>query len=150
MIELPLSVSFKYDPANERFLTETKGREPISIRDPFTKKEIYHTPTELLLLGMGGCSSDDILLILKKKRNDVSDFRCEVTGTRAETDPKTLTYANIHYIINGAVDEDSARKAIELSLSKYCSVSILAKRGGTDLRYTLTLNGKKIAEDEKA
>ncbi len=147
---MAMNVSFKFDPANERFITETKGREPLSIRDPFTTKEIYHTPTELLLLGMGGCSSDDILLILKKRRNEVSDFRCEVTGTRADTDPKTLTYANIHYIINGKVDDDSARKAIELSLSKYCSVSILAKRGGTDLRFSLTLNGRKIAEDEKA
>lgn len=147
---MALQVSFKYDSTNERFVTDTQGREPMSIRDPFTSKEIYHTPTELLLLGMGGCSSDDILLILKKRKNEVSDFRCEVTGTRAETDPKTLTYANIHYIINGKVDKDSARKAIDLSLSKYCSVSILAKRGGTDLRYSLTLNGKKIAESEKA
>ena len=62
---MAMNVSFKYDPANERFLTETKGREPLSIRDPFTTKKIYHTPTELLLLGMGACSSDDILLILK-------------------------------------------------------------------------------------
>lgn len=99
---------------------------------------------------MGGCSSDDVLLILKKRKKEVSEFRCEVSGIREDTDPKTMKYADIHYIISGDVDEASARRAIELSLSKYCSVSILAKRGGTDLRYSLTLNGKLIVKEEKA
>ncbi|MHB8361713.1 MAG: OsmC family protein [Thermoplasmataceae archaeon] len=146
---MTISVSFKYEEENERFITDSAGKEQISIKDPFTTKDRFFSPTELLLLGMGGCSSDDIVLILRKMKSEFTSFRCEVSGEREDTDPKTIKYANIHYIIDGQITNESAIKAIELSLTKYCSVSILAKRGGTDLRYSLTLNGKLQIDTKK-
>ncbi|GGM78144.1 hypothetical protein GCM10007108_15400 [Thermogymnomonas acidicola] len=137
--------------ATERgFLTTTEGKEQIHIKNSVSNNLQDHSPTELLMLAMGGCTSDDVLSMLGKMRQNVRTYRCVVDGEREESIPKVLKSANIHYIIEGEVEPEKALRAINLSLSKYCSVSILAKRGGTRVTYSLTVNGKVIAEREKA
>lgn len=79
---------------------------------------------------------------------DFAGFRCEVTGEREEEHPKVLKHVNIHYFLDGDINPDKARKAINLSLTKYCSVSIIVKRGGADLRYSLAINGKELDSDK--
>ena len=83
-------------------------------------------PMELLLIGMGGCSSFDVVHILRKGRHDVRD--CEVTleAERAETDPKVFTRVHLHFVVTGKGLTDAiVERAVRLSSEKYCSASIM-------------------------
>ncbi len=81
-------------------------------------------PMELILSGMGGCSTIDILLILKKQRLQVDDIQIVVEGKRATDQvPAVFTDVHLHYKIIGNVPAEKAARAIALSLEKYCSVS---------------------------
>ncbi len=80
-------------------------------------------PMELLLMGIGGCSGMDIVSILKKKRERLTGLDINVSGTMAEEYPHKYTQIDIEYIVKGRGLSDSAvRRAIELSMDKYCSV----------------------------
>jgi len=82
------------------------------------------TPVELLLLAVGGCMGSDVVEILRKKREQVSDYRVEVRGERRETFPRSFQRIQMHHIIRGPnVTPESVRQAIELSDTKYCSVA---------------------------
>lgn len=83
-------------------------------------------PMEMLLLGMGGCTAFDVVLILGKARQPVADCVVEIEAERAETVPKVFTRIHVHFIIsgNGLSDKQVAR-AVQLSAEKYCSASIM-------------------------
>ncbi len=83
-------------------------------------------PMELLLAGMGGCTSVDMISILKKGRLDVVACEVEVKGTRAAEPPKVYTKIHVHYRITGRnIPTDRIERAIELSSEKLCSASIM-------------------------
>lgn len=83
-------------------------------------------PMEMLLLGMGGCTSFDVVHILKKARQPISDCVAEVTAERADTDPKIFTRIHVHFIVTGkGLKEAQVQRAVELSAEKYCSASIM-------------------------
>jgi putative redox protein len=83
-------------------------------------------PMEMLLLGLGGCSAIDVLLILKKSREAVDDCVVEIDAQRAPQDPKVFTQIHIHFIVTGkALKEATVKRAIDLSAEKYCSASIM-------------------------
>ena len=83
-------------------------------------------PMEMVLLGMGGCTVVDVLHILKKARQSVSDCVVELAGERAATDPKVFTQIHVHFIVTGkALSEAQVKRAVALSAEKYCSVSIM-------------------------
>lgn len=83
-------------------------------------------PMEMLLLGMGGCSSIDVLMILKKGRQSVTDCWVELEGERAETDPKVFTKIHAHFVVTGRnLDPAKVERAIALSAEKYCSASVM-------------------------
>lgn len=85
-------------------------------------------PTDLILVSLAGCSSMDIVSILKKKRQNIIDFKVNVTGERAETHPRVFTKISIVYEIKGEnIDEEAVKRSIELSKDKYCSVWALLK-----------------------
>lgn len=80
-------------------------------------------PTELLLLGLGGCSGMDVVSILKKKKQDVTSFEINVKSKRAEDYPKKFTEITLEFVVKGKnISEEAVRKAIDLSMNKYCSV----------------------------
>lgn len=80
-------------------------------------------PTELLLIGIGGCSGMDVISILKKKRQDVTGLEIKIDGSKADSHPKKFTTMHVHYIIKGnAVSEEAVKRAVSLSMDKYCSV----------------------------
>ena len=83
-------------------------------------------PMEMLLIGMGGCTAFDVVLILRKARQPVADCVVEIEAERAETVPKVFTRIHVHFIIsgNGLSDKHVAR-AVQLSAEKYCSASIM-------------------------
>lgn len=80
-------------------------------------------PTELLLIGLGGCSGMDIVSILQKKRLQVTDMSINIKGEKADTYPKRFTDIEIEFIIRGKdLTEDAVKRAVDLSMEKYCSV----------------------------
>lgn len=102
-------------------------------------KESGASPMEALLAAMGGCSSIDVVLILEKMREKVTDCRCELEAERAETDPKVFVRIHAHYHITGEnLDAKKVERAIALSAEKYCSASVmLGKTADITTDYTL-------------
>jgi putative redox protein len=83
-------------------------------------------PMEMLLMGLGGCTQFDVLMILRKARQTVTDCVVELTAERAETDPKVFTAIHVHFIVTGrGLDPQRVERAIKLSAEKYCSASIM-------------------------
>ena len=82
------------------------------------------TPVELLLIALGACTAVDVVSILKKKRQDVTDYRVEVRGERREEHPRAFTKMEVKHIVHGrGVAPEAVARAIELSETKYCSVA---------------------------
>ncbi len=97
-------------------------------KDAGENKQDGMRPTDLILAGLAGCSSMDILSILKKKKQNITSYKVNVTGERAETHPRVFTKMFITYEIKGKdVDEQAVKRAIELSENKYCSVWAMLK-----------------------
>ncbi|MDC0430100.1 OsmC family protein [Candidatus Thioglobus sp.] len=89
-------------------------------------KNLGIRPMEMLLLGMGGCTTIDVVSTLKKMREEVRDCRVEILAARADEHPKVFTKIHLNFIINGSnLDEKKVEKAISLSADKYCSASIM-------------------------
>ena len=83
-------------------------------------------PMEMLLLGLGGCTTFDVLMILKKSRQDVSDCEVEISAERADEEPKVFTKIHVHFIVSGKdLKEKHVERAVSLSAEKYCSASIM-------------------------
>jgi len=86
----------------------------------------------MLLLGMGGCTTIDVLSMLKKMREEVRDCRAEISAERADDHPKVFTKIHIHFVVEGVdLDEKKVGKAIGLSADKYCSASIMLGKTAT-------------------
>lgn len=82
------------------------------------------SPMELLLVALGSCTGVDVVSILKKKREDVRDYRVEVRGERRAEHPRSYKRMEVHHIVTGRnISERSVAQAIELSEQKYCSVA---------------------------
>ena len=89
-------------------------------------------PMEMLLLGLGGCSAFDVVLILKKARQQIRDCVVEIEADRAEEIPKIFTRIHMHFIVSGkGLDADRVRKAVGLSADKYCSASAMLEKAAT-------------------
>ena len=83
-------------------------------------------PMEMLLIGLGGCTAFDVVQILRKGREQVTDCEVEVTAERAETDPKIFTKIHVDYRVRGKdLAPAKVERAIQLSKEKYCSASIM-------------------------
>ena len=88
------------------------------------------TPMELLLVALGGCTAVDVVSILKKKRQQVSDYRVEVRGERREEHPRAFKRIEVRHVVRGrGVSEAAVASAIELSETKYCSVAATLRPG---------------------
>ena len=95
-------------------------------------------PMELVLMGLGGCASIDLGLILKKQRQELIDYQVEVTAERDETPAKAFKSINVHFVLTGNLDAEKVEKAIELTLTKYCSVA-LSLSNEIDITATYTI-----------
>jgi putative redox protein len=92
-------------------------------------KDLGMRPMEVLLSGMGGCTSFDVVSILKKSRQDVTACQAVISSKRAESVPKVFTDIHIHFKVTGKdLDEKKVARAIELSATKYCSASIMLSK----------------------
>ena len=91
-------------------------------------------PMQMLLMGLGGCSAIDVIMILKKQRQEVRDYKMIIKGDReVGKEPSLWKTITIEFHLYGNVDEDKAKKAVELSLNKYCSVAATLTGSGTTI-----------------
>jgi putative redox protein len=83
-------------------------------------------PMEMVLLGMGGCTAFDVVLILQRQRQAISDCHVELSSQRADTVPKVFTSIHVHYVVKGKnLDAKKVARAVDMTAEKYCSVSIM-------------------------
>lgn len=97
-------------------------------------------PMELLLLGMGGCASFDVIGILTKQRLDVRDCVAELEAERADGVPSPFTKIHLHFKVTGKnLKESAVERAVKLSAEKYCSASIMLERGGAEITHSFSI-----------
>lgn len=93
-------------------------------------------PMQLVLMGLGGCSAIDIVMILKKQRQTVDGFSIKIEGEREKgKEPSLWENVKIVFELRGDIDPEKAARACELSMNKYCSVAETLRRGGTNLTW---------------
>ncbi|MCX7845726.1 MAG: OsmC family protein [Dictyoglomaceae bacterium] len=93
-------------------------------------------PMELILVALGGCTGMDVISILQKMKEKVESFEIKISGERAEEHPKVYKKVHLEYIFKGEnLKEENIKKAIELSQTKYCSVSAIL-RGTAEVTYS--------------
>ena len=110
-----------------------------------SKRGSAATPMELLLLALGGCTGVDVISILQKKRQHVTDYRIEVNGERREDFPRSSTRLFVKHILRGRdLSEQAVASAIELSDQKYCSVAATL-RGSAEI-----VTSYEITEDNQS
>jgi putative redox protein len=87
------------------------------------------SPMELVALASAGCTASDVIAILRKKQQQVTEFEVNVVGLRASEHPKVFTEIDLEYVVAGHnIDPQAVERAIELSLTRYCSVNLMLAR----------------------
>jgi len=108
---------------NDFFIAVSPGGHALPL-DTNHERASAPSPMELLLIALGGCTAVDVISILQKKREQVTDYKVEVRGERREDHPRSFKRLEVRHIVTGkAVSAKSVAQAIELSESKYCSVA---------------------------
>ena len=89
-------------------------------------------PMEMLLGGLAGCSSMDVLSILNKQKQQIKAYKIVINSERAKDHPKVFTKIHLIFVVKGLVDEDKLKRAISLSMEKYCSVTKMLEKNSDD------------------
>lgn len=93
-------------------------------------------PMEMLLLGLGGCSSFDVMSILQKSRQKVTDCQVKISAQRADAVPAIFTAIHLHFVVTGkSLKEAQVKRAVDLSATKYCSASIMLESAGVEITH---------------
>ena len=102
-------------------------------------------PMELVLMGLGGCASYDVVSILKKARQKVLDCKVELSADRAEATPAVFTKIHLHFVIQGeGISEQHVGRAVQLSAEKYCSASKMLEAGGVEIAHSFEIQAVSI------
>ncbi len=123
---------------NATFIAESGSGHAVVMDGPPESggRNLGPRPMEMMLLGMGGCTTFDVVHILKKSREAVTDCVAELSAERAEGEPKVFTQIHVHFIVKGhGLKEAKVRKAVELSAEKYCSASIMLGQAGVEISH---------------
>lgn len=101
-------------------------------------------PMQMLIMGLGGCSAIDVVMILKKQRQEITDFRIEIDADREKgKEPSLWENAHIKFFLEGNIDTDKAQRAVELSINKYCSVAETLRQSKTKLTWEVNVSPSK-------
>lgn len=99
------------------------------------------SPMELILCGLGGCTSYDVVSILKKSRQNVVNCEIEMKAERSEGVPSVFTKIHIHFLVSGRnLKGSQVERAVKLSAEKYCSASIMLEKGGVEISHSHEIN----------
>ena len=98
-------------------------------------------PMQTLLMGLGGCSAIDVMSILKKQRQEVTDYKINISGEREQgKEPSLWKDIKVVFELKGNIDVDKAYRACELSMEKYCSVAFTLRNAGTKIKWEVKVN----------
>lgn len=139
-----MDISITKTDKNFAFLATADGEAaPIALcaSDALEEGNIGYRPMQTLLMSLGSCMSIDILMILNKQRQKVTDFRVDVSADRTEGTPSIFKSIIIHVSISGDIKEEKLVKAIDLSREKYCSVYHMMRQD-VPLTISHTINPK--------
>ncbi|GAB4130703.1 MAG: OsmC family protein [Bacteroidia bacterium] len=101
-------------------------------------------PMQALLMAIGGCSAIDIIMILKKQKQEITDFKIDIDGEREKgKEPALWEKAHVIYHLEGNVEPEKAKRACQLSMEKYCSVSKTLEKAGAQVSWEVWVNGVK-------
>lgn len=125
---------------NAMFLGESGSGHSVVMDGPESAggRNMGIRPMEMLLIGMGGCASFDVLSILKKSRQQVVDCRAELSAERRQDEiPAIFTAIHVKFIVTGKnLKEKQVKRAVELSAEKYCSASIMMEAAGVNVTHS--------------
>ena len=94
-------------------------------------------PMEMILLGLGGCASFDVMTMLQKGRQQVSDCRVEISAQRVDAVPAVFSSIHLEFVLRGSnLKESQVKRAVELSAEKYCSASIMLEAAGVEISHS--------------
>lgn len=96
-------------------------------------------PMQMLLASLGGCSSIDVIYLLRKQRQQLDDLKVQVSAQRRDEEPRLFTDIHVAYKLYGDLDEKKAERACRLSMEKLCSVSLMLKAGGVKFTWDYEL-----------
>ena len=97
-------------------------------------------PMELLLMGLGGCSAIDIVNILKKQKQQIDDFNIIIDAEREkDKTPSIFESIYVHFYLSGDLEKEKVRRAVELSMDKYCSAAAVIRKT-VDIKYGFSVN----------
>jgi putative redox protein len=100
-------------------------------------RNIGMRPMEMLLIGVGGCSSIDVIGILQKARQNVIDCEVKLEAERADAVPAVFTKIHMHFVVTGRdLKESHVKRAVDLSAEKYCSASIMLGKAGVEITHS--------------
>jgi len=120
------------------FVAESEAGHTVLMDGPESAggKNLGVRPMELILMGVGGCTSFDVVTILQKSRQTVSDCVAHIDADRADDVPSVFTKIHFHFVVTGkSLKESLVKRAIELSAEKYCSGSIMLGKAGVEITH---------------
>ncbi len=130
---------------NYHFETKNERGDIIHLDNKSEPNPQGASPMELLLMGIAGCSGIDIVMILKKQHIELDDLQMEVEGTRVDgAVPNVFTGINLKVLLKGDFSELKAKRAVDLSIDKYCSVAKMLEKTA-EISYEVYLNNKLIS-----
>lgn len=128
---------------NAMFLGESGSGHSVVMDGPESAggRNMGIRPMEMLLIGMGGCASFDVIGILKKSRQQVVDCRAELEAKRREDEvPAIFTDIHINFVVTGKnLKDKQVQRAVALSAEKYCSASIMMEKAGVNVSHSYTI-----------
>lgn len=98
-------------------------------------------PMQMLVMGLGGCSAIDIVMILKKQKQIIDSFEISIDGERQPgKEPSLWEIVEVHFKLKGTIEKEKAERAVQLSMDKYCSVSKTLELAGAKVTYKVSVN----------
>ncbi|MCE3279837.1 MAG: osmotically inducible protein OsmC [Bacteroidetes bacterium] len=98
-------------------------------------------PMQMMIMGLGGCSAIDVVLILKKQKQVIEDFQISIDAEREkDKEPALWETVQIHFKLKGKIEKEKAERAVQLSMDKYCSVSKTLEIAGAKITYKVSVN----------
>ncbi len=145
---MPMTILAHVDPERSRIVARTAHDQPIHMdADPPEGEDSAPGPRETLLAALAGCTSMDVVSILRKKRQRAAAYEIAISAASAEEHPRVFTDITIEHRVGGAVEAEALRRSIELSATRYCPVSAMLSKATTiEHRYRLTDEAGEVHE----
>lgn len=131
---------------NDSFLFETKNErgDTVLLDNKSEEEPKGSSPMDLILRGIAGCSSIDVVMILRKQHHELEDIQVEVEGFREDgAIPNVFKKIHLEFLLKGDIPPAKAKRAVELSMDKYCSVAKMLEKAA-EITYDVVLNDEKL------